>query len=154
LTWQWLKFQQLSLDQLYEILAFRQSIFVVEQNCPYQDADGLDRYAWHLMGRNDENKLIAYLRVIVPGHKFPEPSIGRVLTSGSTRNRGIGKELMLEGIRWVEEHFPDQSIRISAQQRVAPFYQELGFRVVSEPYDEDGIPHIEMLRFKSASPGN
>ena len=145
ITWHWLKYSQLSIDQLYDILSLRQAIFIVEQNCPYLDADGLDRRAWHLLGYRD-GELVAYLRVVEPARKFTEPCIGRVVTRQKVRRTGVGKELMREGIRRVEELFPGQGIRISAQAHLEKFYGEFGFRAVRGPYDEDGIPHFEMLR--------
>jgi len=149
LEWQWLLFDELSRDQLYEILKIRQAVFAVEQDCAYQDADGLDQASWHLLGwRNDANEknLVAYLRVVVPGIKYPEPSIGRILVARSVRRTGLGKALMREAITRTLTEYPDSSIRISAQQHLENFYSAFGFTTVSEPYDEDGIPHVEMLR--------
>lgn len=146
IRWEFCPFVELTPGQLYEILALRESVFVVEQRCPYLDADGRDAHAWHLMGRDETGRLIAYLRIVRPGHRFPEPSIGRVVIVPSFRGQGFGKVLMLEGIRLAEELFPGQSIHISAQHYLQRFYEELGFSKVREgdPYDEDGIPHIEM----------
>jgi ElaA protein len=149
LEWQWLLFNELSRDQLYEILKVRQAVFTVEQDCAYQDADGLDQVSWHLLGWRkdpDEKKLVAYLRVVVPGSKYPEPSIGRILVARSVRRTGIGKTLMREAITRTLTEYPGSSIRISAQQHLENFYLAFGFTTVSEPYDEDGIPHVEMLR--------
>lgn len=149
LEWQWLLFTDLSRDQLYEILKVRQAVFTVEQDCAYQDADGLDQVSWHLLGWRkdpDEKKLVAYLRVVVPGSKYPEPSIGRILVARSVRRTGIGKTLMREAITRTLTEYPGSSIRISAQQHLENFYLAFGFTTVSEPYDEDGIPHVEMLR--------
>ncbi|SHE81405.1 ElaA protein [Microbulbifer donghaiensis] len=151
--WQWLGFAELSRDQLYEILRIRQEIFTVEQNCAYQDADGKDQFAWHLAGwktATESPQLLAYLRVVFPGKKYAEPSIGRVLTVAESRGSGLGKELMARAVRLTAEAYPGMPIRISAQQHLKGFYREFGFEQVSVPYDEDGIPHIEMLR--AASP--
>jgi ElaA protein len=144
IRWIWLPYAELAIPQLYDLLALRQAVFIVEQNCPYQDADGLDQYAWHLLGYQGE-KLIAYLRVTEPGRKFPEPCIGRVITSPAVRRTGVGRELMKEGIKRCMELYPGQGIRISAQSYLEKFYGEFGFRTVRGPYDEDGIPHLEML---------
>lgn len=149
LKWQWSSFDELSQHELYEILKVRQAVFTVEQNCAYQDADGLDKVSWHLMGwREDspENELVAYLRVVLPGEQYAEPSIGRVLTAPSARGSGLGKALTREAIVRISRAYRDTPIRISAQQYLEKFYSEFGFETVSEPYDEDGIPHIEMLR--------
>ncbi|WP_323844735.1 GNAT family N-acetyltransferase [Microbulbifer magnicolonia] len=152
--WQWLSFAELSSEQLYEILRARQEVFAVEQHCPYQDADGRDQVSRHLAGwhqagmhrESDHPLLLAYLRVVFPGEKYAEPSIGRVLTTSSARGTGLGRELMRRALRHTQETFPGAPIRISAQQHLEKFYGEFGFVQASEPYDEDGIPHIEMLR--------
>lgn len=144
--WRFLHFRQLTTDQLYDLAVLRERVFVVEQNCPYAELDGLDRRSWHLLGYNKKGELIAYLRIIEPGARYPEPSIGRVLTRRDLRNRGLGKALMAEGIRRSAKLYPGDGIRISAQLRLEKFYRDLGFTPVSAPYDEDGIQHIEMLR--------
>jgi ElaA protein len=148
----WARLQDLSAGELHALLAAREAVFVVEQNCPYQDADALDEHAWHLIGTVD-NALAAYLRVVDPGCKsvhpgafYAEPSIGRVLTVKAYRGLGLGMALMQEGITGCERLFPDQGIRISAQSYLLRFYHALGFTAVSEEYLEDDIPHFEMLR--------
>ena len=149
IKWQWSSFDELSLHELYEILKIRQAIFIVEQNCAYLDADDLDQVAWHLIGwREGANKknCVAYLRVVFPGGKFPEPSIGRVLVTPELRKTGLGKKLTGEAIARIADEYPNTAIRISAQQHLEKYYSEFGFKAVSKPYNEDGIPHIEMLR--------
>ena len=149
MNWQWLSFEELSRDDLYKVLKVRQAVFVVEQNCVYQDADDLDPVSWHLMGwrkTTTGRELVAYLRVVFPGKKYPEPSIGRVLTTASVRGTGAGKALTREAITRIALEYPQMSIRISAQRYLEKFYSEFGFETVSDPYVEDGIPHIEMLR--------
>jgi len=149
MNWLWSSFEELSRDDLYEVLKVRQAVFVVEQNCVYQDADDLDSVSWHLMGWHEgtsRRELVAYLRVVFPGKKYPEPSIGRVLTTASMRGTGAGKELTREAITHIALEYPQMSIRISAQRYLEKFYSEFGFEAVSDPYEEDGIPHIEMLR--------
>ncbi len=147
--WQWRSFEALSATELYEVLAARGAVFIVEQQCIYQDIDMLDKHAWHLIGRETASgtgALVAYLRVVFPGKKYAEPSIGRVITTGAARGQGLGQALMAEGIKRVEAHYPGSAIRISAQAYLERFYRGFGFQTVSAPYDEDGIPHIEMLR--------
>ena len=149
MNWQWLSFEELSREDLFGVLKVRQAVFVVEQNCAYQDADDLDPVSWHLMGWHEGatgRELVAYLRVVFPGKKYPEPSIGRVLTTASVRGTGVGKALTREAITRIALEYPHMSIRISAQRYLEKFYSEFGFETVSDPYDEDGIPHIEMVR--------
>lgn len=127
----------------------RQRVFVPEQNCLYQDIDGLDQQACHLLGWRQQDgarTLAAYLRCFGPGIKYSEASLGRVLTAAAARGRGIGKALLEQGLRRIEQQFPSQRIRISAQQYLERFYRDFGFAVVSAPYSEDGIAHVEMLR--------
>jgi len=153
IRWQWSSFDQLTREQLYEILRMRQEVFTVEQDCAYQDADGKDPFAWHLCGWSDQSEspaLLAYLRVVFPGEKYAEPSIGRVLTAASTRGSGLGRELMRRAMENTAREYPNTPVRISAQQYLERFYSGFGFERVSEPYDEDGIPHIEMLRRAAA----
>ncbi|MEW5248796.1 GNAT family N-acetyltransferase [Microbulbifer sp. 2201CG32-9] len=149
MQWQWSTFDSLSTTQLYEILRVRQEVFTVEQLCPYQDADGKDQYSWHLGCWDDRQEppyLMAYLRVVFPGHKYREPSLGRVLTTAPSRGTGLGKELIRRAVNHTLSEYPNTAIRISAQEHLADFYREFGFQRASAPYDEDGIPHIEMLR--------
>ncbi|QHQ40826.1 GNAT family N-acetyltransferase [Microbulbifer hydrolyticus] len=145
----WSSFDQLTTYELYEILRARQEVFAVEQECVYQDLDGKDLYAWHFTcwdSQQESPTLLAYLRLVPPGKKYAEPSIGRVLTRKSVRGTGIGKELMRLGIEHTLRQFPAAPIRISAQLYLKRFYEEFGFVQSTEEYDEDGIPHIEMLR--------
>ena len=149
IDWRWKRFAELTSVELYALLAARGAVFVVEQRCAYLDADGLDPCAWHLLGcaqHDGERVLAAYLRLVEPGRKFDEPSIGRVLTTAAFRHRGLGRALMHEGLRQAAALYPGASVRISAQCYLEPFYVALGFQRVSDPYEEDGIPHIEMLR--------
>jgi ElaA protein len=142
---QWRAFDDLSARELYGILQLRALVFVVEQNCPYNDLDGYDAAASHLF-LADQERIVACLRLIPPGVKYAEPSLGRVVTHPEVRRTGLGVELMNEGIRRAEECWPGTPIRIGAQRRLERFYEDLGFSTVSEPYDEDGIEHVEMLR--------
>ena len=149
IEWQWGSYTDLDRDSLFEILQARQAIFIVEQDCPYPDIDHLDLLSWHLIGwlkESNRKELIAYMRVTLPGEKYKEPSIGRVLTTQRVRGQGIGIELMREGIARTEQQYPNIPIRIGAQVYLQKYYSSFGFENVGEPYDEDGIPHIEMLR--------
>ena len=144
--WVWRSFEELSADELYDILALRQTVFVVEQNCAYLDADGVDRRSRHLYTRDDAGLMVAYLRLVEPGVKYAEPSIGRVITHPSVRRTGLGRELMAEGLRGADEHYPGAGIRIGAQKWAESFYRSLGFESAGHEFIEDDIPHVEMLR--------
>ncbi len=149
ISYNWYLFNQLTRDDMYELLQLRQQVFVVEQKCPYLDADGLDQYAWHLLARDtngETSNLAGYLRVIFPGKKYTEPAIGRLLTAESVRGKGIGWKLMQEALRHLAIEYDDKHIRISAQLYLKKFYEELGFTTTTDAYDEDGIPHIGMIR--------
>lgn len=143
--WTWARFTELGLDAMYEALALRARVFILEQG-PYLDLDGVDRQSWHLLGRGLGGESLAYLRVVDPGIKYPEPSIGRVVVDKSARGTGLGRTLMQEGISRCEAVWPGRSIRISAQAHLEAFYASLGFVAQGEPYLEDDIPHIQMLR--------
>lgn len=145
LDWEWLPFDRLTGRQVHDLLALRQRVFVVEQRCAYLDADGLDPKCWHGLGSRD-GVLVACARIVPPGEKFAEPAIGRVVTAPEVRRSGLGRELMLEAIAQTKRLYPGQDIRLGAQRYLERFYRSLGFEPVGEPYDEDGIPHIEMVR--------
>ncbi len=141
-----LPFYQLNLDEIYQSMALRQEVFVVEQNCPYLDADGKDQDAWHLMGFDEANNLIAYTRLLPKGISYEKyASIGRVVTSPKARGEGAGKEIMTASIEWCAKLFPNQPVKISAQTYLLKFYKNLGFEPVGEGYLEDDIPHIGMI---------
>jgi ElaA protein len=144
--WSIKAFNELSVNELYDIFRLRMEVFVVEQNCPYQDADGKDQHASHLMGRNSKEELIAYARIFPGGISFNEVSIGRVITSGKARGMGAGKMLMEKAITFCHLIFGNQPVRIGAQSYLIKFYKSFGFEVVSEEYLEDNIPHVEMLK--------
>ncbi len=149
LNWQFARFDNLPIRDWYAASVARVDVFVMEQNCPFQDNDGADFQSWHLLGWVEENgtrELAAYCRLVDPGVKFKEPSIGRVVTPRGFRSKGYGKELMAEAVRRHQSLFPGQPNRIGAQQRLEKFYEEFGYRTASEMYIEDGIPHVEMLR--------
>ena len=145
ITWTIKKFNELSLEELYAILELRNEVFIVEQNCVYKDPDGKDQSAWHLLAM-EEDKLVAYTRILPPGAVYTDPAIGRVVTSPSKRGSGIGKELMKRSIEVCEKLFGKISITLSAQVYLKNFYESLGFIALSDEYLDDGIPHIEMTR--------
>lgn len=143
MTWVLKKFTALTAEELYAILQLRNEVFVVEQNCVYQDADDKDPLAWHLAGW-DNAKLVAYTRLIPPGISYQEASIGRVVTSPAYRKTGIGRELMQVSIDKTFSLFACSAIKIGAQLYLQDFYTSLGFVPSGTGYLEDGIPHIEM----------
>jgi ElaA protein len=144
MNWTWHRFNELGVDNLHDALQLRARVFILEQG-PYLDVDGLDRDAWHLLGRDGAGLLQAYLRIVDPGLKFDEPSIGRVVTALEVRGSGLGRDLMREGLAGCRRHWPGRSIRISAQARLQAFYTGLGFAAIGDEYQEDQIPHIQML---------
>ncbi|MBE0462377.1 MAG: GNAT family N-acetyltransferase [Halomonadaceae bacterium] len=145
LCFHWARFDELSTRAFYEIVKARVMVFVVEQQCAYQEVDELDPLAWHLTA-TVEGELAAYIRVVGPGDKFAEPSIGRVMTLNAFRGCQYGRELMAEAIRFTEQTYPGLGIKIGAQVYLNAFYESFGFERISEPYDEDGIPHIDMVK--------
>lgn len=145
--WRICRFSELSPVELARIYRARQQVFTIEQQCIYLDADEFDEVSWHIAAWSPALALpLAYARLVNPGGKYAEPSMGRVITTAAARGVGLGREL----VRRVLEHsalvYPKQGVRISAQERLARFYAEFGFAPVGEPYMEDGIPHLEMLR--------
>jgi ElaA protein len=176
LSWRFAPFDKLTPREVHDLFQARVGVFVLEQNCAFQDVDGADPQCWHLMGYSPPPSaeggatsasaflgegramspsplgegrgggLVAYCRIVPPGVKFPEPSIGRVLTTAGARRTGAGRALMREAVARIEALWPDKPIRIGAQRYLERFYGEFGFAKASEPYDEDGIVHIEMVR--------
>ena len=147
LNWVFKRFDELTVAELYAIMRLRNEVFVVEQNCVYQDADDKDQASWHLTGWDGEN-LVAYTRIIPPGISYDAASIGRVVTAPKYRKTGAGRKLMMESISRAFSRFNCTEIRIGAQVYLTKFYQSLGFLQSSEQYPEDGIPHIEMTLTK------
>lgn len=145
MNWRWSRFELLGVDDLYDALALRCRVFILEQGA-YLDPDGLDRQSAHLLGRSDTGALTCYLRVVDPGLKYDEPSIGRVIVAPEVRGTGLGRALMTEGLSRCEAAWPGRGIRISAQTHLAALYASLGFAGVGATYLEDNIPHVEMLR--------
>lgn len=138
-------YQELSKDELYALLQLRAEVFVVEQDCVYQDLDGKDQKALHVLGFKGDS-LVAYTRIFSPGVYFKEASIGRVVVQEKERLHKYGYDLMKRSIQAVDEHFNTTTIKISAQTYLKKFYNNLGFKEVGEGYLEDGIPHIGMVR--------
>ncbi|MDQ3047133.1 MAG: GNAT family N-acetyltransferase [Bacteroidota bacterium] len=146
MRWEVKKFEELSSIELYRIMQLRGEVFVVEQNCPYLDADGKDPDSLHLMGYGKNDHLIAYSRIVMPGISYEEVSIGRVVSSPSVRGSGSGKALMLESLSVIRGAFGNIPVRIGAQCYLQKFYEGFGFEAIGDSYMEDGIPHIEMLK--------
>lgn len=148
ITWITKSFDQLSNIELYQLLQLRLEVFSVEQNVAYQDADGKDLQAFHLLGYNAENELIAYARVLPAGVAYKELSIGRVVTSPKARGTGAGRELFKKAMEFVNITFGNVPIRISAQSYLIKFYSSFGFKPYGEEYLEDSLPHTGMFREK------
>ncbi|MBC8034892.1 MAG: GNAT family N-acetyltransferase [Chitinophagaceae bacterium] len=144
LNWQCRHFSDLTANVLYDIMRARSAVFVVEQNCVYLDADGIDQECYHFCGYNGK-ELVAYTRLIAPGTMYLEASIGRVITTASYRRTGLGKELMTLSIAKCRELFGASPLKIGAQLYLEKFYNSFGFRRISDVYLEDGIEHIHML---------
>ena len=147
LTWVYKNFNELTTLELYDILHLRCEVFVVEQNCVYQDIDGKDKKSFHLMAWNG-NELVAYTRLVPPGISFEEASIGRVITSPRYRGLGVGIALIEKSIEHTLQTYRTNTIKIGAQLYLKKFYSDFGFEQCSETYLEDGIPHIDMLLVK------
>lgn len=137
------KFSELSTSELYDLLQLRSEVFVVEQKCAYQDLDGKDKEALHLIGKINEDT-VAYARLFAPGISYKEAAIGRVVVSEKARGKEYGKELMKKAIECISTEYNTDEIIISAQKYLEKFYTELGFLSEGDPYPEDDIPHIKM----------
>ena len=138
-------FSELTTKELYQILQLRSEVFVVEQNCVYQDIDGKDKKAIHIIGVV-QNKIVAYTRCFKPDEYFKEASIGRVVVKKNERKLKRGNQIMIHSIKTIEKVFQTKTIIISAQSHLISFYNNLGFYSVGNEYLEDGIPHIEMIK--------
>ncbi len=144
-TWTYYAFDDLGVHLLYEIMALRQEVFVVEQTCWYLDADGRDQAALHLVGTQD-GRVVAYTRILDRGISYPDhASIGRVVTAPAVRGQGLGRPLMRESLRVLYAVYGEQAVKIGAQAHLQGFYGSLGYEGVGEVYDEDGIPHRSMV---------
>lgn len=150
LHFKWGRLEAFTASELYEVIMAREAVFVVEQRCAYQEADGVDRHCWHLRVLLD-GELAAYARVVEPGINYVEPAIGRVMTLARFRHLKLGRALMAEAIAFTEARFPGRGIRLWAQAHLQGFYGSLGFEPVGGIYDDSGMPHIEMLKLSVAT---
>ena len=147
LSWRHARLSELTPLELTRIYRARQLVFLIEQNCVYLDADEADERSHHLAAWSADHELpLAYARLVEPGIKYAEPSMGRVITIDAARGTGLGRELVKRVLALSSALYPGLGLRISAQSRLKRFYGEVGFEAVGEDYMEDGIPHIEMLR--------
>ena len=146
LTWHIKFFKELTASQLYQILKLRQDVFIVEQTCLYADADNLDQKSLHAFLVSEEHdQIVAYCRILPAGLVCDDVAIGRVVVAADFRQQGLAKNLMEKAIHFIEQEMQPEAIKVSAQSHLQAFYQSLGFQVISSPYDEDGIEHIDML---------
>ena len=143
MTFEFKTFDELTASELYEILQLRSEIFVVEQDCVYNDLDGLDKSAVHLFLKK-KGEIIAYSRLLTPGTRFPEYSIGRVVVKQTERGKGYGIEMMKAAKKYIVDKWDASTIKVSAQKYLRKFYEDLGFEIVTDEYLEDGIPHYGM----------
>lgn len=150
-TWRWYQFSDFDAATLFDYLRLRQQVFVVEQQCAYPDIDELDRVSTHLLAWQGE-EIVACLRLVPPGLKFAEPSLGRVIAVPKLRGTGLSHQLIQAGLAGAAQQFPNQNNRIGAQAHLQRFYARHGFVTVSDEYDEDGILHVDMLWCNEASP--
>lgn len=144
--WAWYRWDEMTPDVVYAAMRLRSAAFVVEQNCVFPDMDGRDPSCAHLCGWDGAGALLAYLRLVPPGVRTPDVSLGRVVVAATARGQGLGRAVMQEGLRGCAARYPGLPVRVSAQQHLERFYRSLGFRTVGAPYDEDGILHVDMLR--------
>lgn len=144
MNWKIKKFNELNVEDLYKILALRNEVFIVEQECPYLDCDDKDFNSYHLFAE-ENGEVVAYLRILEKGVSYDEISIGRVAVKQSYRGKGIAREMMLKAIDFVESNLSEDTIKIQAQAYLLNFYGSLRFKAVSKEYLEDNIPHIDML---------
>lgn len=148
---EWQRFAHFSAAELYEVLRFRQDIFVVEQRSPYSDLDGLDRQAWHLRLRS-QGALAGYLR-LVPMAAPQHLQIGRVAVAAALRRRGVGRTQMAQALAWCRARYPGQPIVLHAQLPLVPFYGSFGFVPTGEPFDDFGVVHVDMAMTDTAATG-
>jgi ElaA protein len=144
MTFQSLKFSDLTAQQLYDVLQLRSEVFVVEQDCVYQDIDGYDQVAIHML-YYDKNTLVVYARILPPNTYFEKLSIGRIIVKETYRGKDYGHQLMRHCLDFISSEFEKQTIKISAQEHLKSFYAQHGFVQIGDGYLEDGIPHVAML---------
>ena len=139
------KFSELSIEELYQILRLRSEVFVVEQDCVYQDLDNKDQISVHIFIK-EKNEIVAYTRIFKSGDYYKNPSIGRVVVSKKDRGKELGKKIMISSIDYIQENLKGDKIELSAQKYLDKFYKDLGFYKIGEDYLEDGIPHQRMIK--------
>ena len=145
MSWQIKQFNQLDIHELYNVLKLRVEVFVVEQNCPYPEIDDHDQQALHVIYQT-ENGIEAYCRIVPAGEKYDICSIGRVIVRKESRGMGLARELMIKAITEAERRLDVNTIKICAQSHLQSFYQSVGFETISKEFEEDGIPHVYMIR--------
>lgn len=145
INWKVKAYKDLSLDEFHDLVSLRIEVFVVEQDCPYQDLDGKDKTAHHLFGENESGEIVATSRILGPGISYDEVSIGRVVVAQKVRGRGVAHEMMDKSKEFVLAEYGNVPIRISAQTYLEKYYSSHGFEFTGKEYLEDGIPHMEML---------
>ena len=138
-------FQELSLEEFHDIIALRIQIFIIEQNCPYQEVDGKDKLAHHLFFKNEMDEIIAVTRILPQGISYNEVAIGRVVVHENYRGTGLGNQLMAQSMKFVRDKYGEVPVRLSAQKHLENYYGNHGFKSTGKEYLEDGIPHVEML---------
>ncbi len=138
-------FQELSLEEFHDIIALRIQIFIIEQNCPYQEVDGKDKLAHHLFFKNEMDEIIAVTRILPQGISYAEVAIGRVVVHEDYRGTGLGNHLMADSMNFVRDKYGEVPVRLSAQKHLENYYGNHGFKSTGNEYLEDGIPHVEML---------
>ena len=138
-------FQELSLEEFHDIIALRIQIFIIEQNCPYQEVDGKDKLAHHLFFKNEMDEIIAITRILPQGISYAEVAIGRVVVHEDYRGTGLGNQLMSDSMNFVRDKYGEVPVRLSAQKHLENYYGNHGFKSTGKEYLEDGIPHVEML---------
>ena len=145
IDWQWYRFDDLTPSLLYRVVKLRQDVFILEQQCFYSDLDNQDQHALHLLGQRDE-QVVAYLRIIPLQQEGTDwHAIGRVLTASSVRGEGVGRTMMVKALEYLAETAPEARVQLSAQLYLQDFYSSIGFVAISDPYDDDGIMHIDMV---------
>ena len=145
IKWEIKPFNKLNLDEFHNIIALRIAVFVVEQNCPYQELDGKDSAAYHVIGVDVNNNVVATARILPKGIAYDEIAIGRVVTSQSIRKYKKGHELMQKCMDFIQNKFPNENVKLSAQSHLVKYYGKHGFKETGKHYLEDGIPHSEMI---------
>ncbi|RNF38542.1 GNAT family N-acetyltransferase [Planococcus salinus] len=143
MSWKTYQFDELTTEELYDFLKLRVDVFVVEQNCPYPELDGLDQQAIHI-AYGENGKTLAYARLVPAGVKYEAPSIGRVIVHPEARNRGLARRLLHQCIDFIQTHWKAEEIQLQGQVYLQQFYESVGFQTVSDIYEEDGIPHVDM----------